>query len=419
MTRGTFVDLKMLILALAALSACQSSGPSGPSHPDTQKTKIFVNGDPRELIADTDQNRKSFLTPENYSELTGIMLTGAFEFRNKEEFATIEAKEQQEAKDNKELVRERSAPEINVLQKLERFRWMETSDGVALVPSGYSSEDYPYYFFRYRYYFTTQKDGTLKLTAIADEDWEESKENRFPVEVLHYSLHESKKSFSLLFSYEFKEKKRMISVTFSLNPLFKDYDTRSALSPFKLLFGPGADAHWAPKLPVTFTSCGITNAQAREGIRASVEVWRKPLEGRLEVGLSEKARCPPFSDLNVQNIQITSKYKLMRTSAFATPVMGAPETGLVDGDIQILANLSPENLKRAKITDAELIKSIKLISVHEMGHVLGLNHQADKDSVMNYNWDYMDKTKEILTEYDVSAIQELYPLAAKTVPDRK
>ncbi len=86
-----------------ALSACGVGGSGGENHPDRTQTKIFLNGDPMDLLTDAELNQTSPFTSENISRYSDFTLTGSYAFIDKSKYT-----EAQKAKTSEELVRERT-----------------------------------------------------------------------------------------------------------------------------------------------------------------------------------------------------------------------------------------------------------------------------------------------------------------------
>jgi hypothetical protein len=81
---------------------------------------------------------------------------------------------------------------------------------------------------------------------------------------------------------------------------------------------------------------------------------------------------------------------------------------LLDADIMIWVKENEKN--KTVLADIDYFQSV---ITHEMGHVLGLHHQFDKNvpSIMGYSG------VDAITYYDDEALKELYPLILnKNIP---
>ncbi|MDZ4677454.1 MAG: matrixin family metalloprotease [Oligoflexia bacterium] len=416
-----YLAIAGLTLTLVTSCSPKNSDPA-PHHPKVVNNTYFINGDPRELIADSELNTQSPFTSQNIKNFDGFYLTMAHIFVDKTKFESAEEMAAQETKSSEQLVRDRKAPEYSPVDHAEKYVWKTLHNGEVVLQTNNSQNDKPSMWrpLALNFHFTPDiSDGRLQLKAISSASTNAVK-SQSSVEIKHYSVHESGNAFSLLFYAKEGDSKYLLSYWFTKRDNNTQFSRREALSPYTLIMGPKVDVHWPQKQKLTMQVCGVNQPELLHGIKRGINTWKTVLTNRLSLETEIKSKCPPFSDLNTHTIRIIDKYKMMQTEGFAMDIVGRPEQGLIDGDIHLLIDATTisvlENLTIAvRLEISDKLKSfedaITLVIAHEMGHVLGLQHQYESDSIMNYNWDYLKKQPgEFLTPYDRSAIQTLYTL---------
>ncbi len=250
--------------------------------------------------------------------------------------------------------------------------------------------------------------------------------------VQHYSTSHDRNAFSILvssdadFDPEIVHEKLLISMTFikkkSETILGQMLDTA-----YNYILGPGVKLAWDQSKDVDVTICDKAHAGGlySRKVEEAVEEWQPHLEGRLRLGFKYISEaCPPFSDVNTHVVTFVPDWVELQGPDF----MIAASTGIVrdyyqsrivDADIflfeaewnEALSSVQAGlTLASSEVSQSEALRNeIKWTMAHELGHLLGLDHQFDGTlSVMSY-----DDAKSIYS-YDQRAIQELYPLVETT-----
>ncbi|MGE3974053.1 MAG: matrixin family metalloprotease [Bdellovibrionales bacterium] len=391
----------LLFISFSALSiGCTKKESS--SGPGTPETVIFVSGNPKDIVAHDVFNKKTLFNEKNISQFSD------FHFKSRTTFIS-ETSIVGPQKSAKELVNERRSSRKVELVNYDLYKWKPYGkDMYGFVPANASSENVN----RYRFYFSKDTEGNLSLVSYNSESFDDDPKKAFSVETLHYSLHSSGKNFSLLV-YEEAGEDQLLSAFYFQKSHSEKHEFREELMPFELLYGEKLSIRWPLQQPIRLLVCNITHHDTRQGIEKGLNVWKEELRGKIDLQYEHTSSCPPFSDLNARTLKTTANYKMKDVGAYATPLAGTPSQGLIDGDVNILLNV--DNVA-AKINASNFDlyqKQVAIITAHEMGHFWGLAHQPDKESIMNYEWPYLDRTSELLTDYDKEAIRVLYEVPEK------
>lgn len=174
--------------------------------------------------------------------------------------------------------------------------------------------------------------------------------------------------------------------------------------------------------PFKVQACGRTAELFKSEINESIAPWMDALKNRLAIQVEFVEQCAPIFDVNFQTIQFLEN-RIMRISenvmntAAVMPRTALSQGIMVDSDMLIYKGeykRMAKNTGRANESDgqpAAFRADMKANVSHEFGHMLGLGHPFDSkvdskvDSIMGY-----DEKIKILTDYDVKAVQALYPL---------
>lgn len=163
-----------------------------------------------------------------------------------------------------------------------------------------------------------------------------------------------------------------------------------------------------------------------ESFLESLLPWQKALAGRLTIKMEKVSRCPPFSDLNSKTVRWVPKYVeiLRKEVAVLGQTLAIPDhfgSQFLDGDIFFLEQdwqhlLDFQSTSSVTVNSADFYKSpqslaqFHFVSLHEMGHLLGLGHRANgSGSIMSY-----DSRVSLLSTSDIAAIHSLYPKRVQT-----
>jgi hypothetical protein len=352
---------------------------------------LVVHGEPMSLVSGTSLRATSNI-PKNSLKLGDqyFVLPRTFV---RESMQKTRRSWQQIKNDNAAGPSNKSSETGYVAQRLLNVR----EDGGALYLAG------SYYKFLFQ-----NNDGNLELSYIHANGSTYKSGDEF--EPIHYSINKASGVFSILVRESNSDLTSFTFIPFNSPSLTFNEDG----SQYIYLLGKGRPAAWKDRagLPIAFCNPGETTFEDLS--KSSVKTWNKVLNGRLAITLQTK-KCPPFSDVNERGIYLIDVYmftplKHQTTAGVTLPVLDPTIGKIVDSDIfvmrsEIYDKQGAANYRSsafyANIGPAKLRRTI----THELGHLLGLHHNFDLPSIMNY--DYQEDT---LTKYDEDAIQHLYPV---------
>jgi len=251
--------------------------------------------------------------------------------------------------------------------------------------------------------FKVSDQNTLELRALR------SGEVREEIDLLHYSLHLEKDAMSFLFRIELPELGPGI-VSFSFGVNYNQHDNLEMTDQaFNYILGPGAMVGWDQQEELLIELCD--QGDSYDALFAeSMALWQAPLQDRLTLLARKSTGYPPFSDLNNHCIYLIDDRLVIQQQESAIPglttsIFNQTKNKIIDSTVFIwLAEWGKflNNLPKEKLSQKKL-----LVLAHEVGHLLGLDHQFKKPSVMSYEHENLKG----LTDYDRRAIRALYPLS--------
>ncbi|MCB0356612.1 MAG: matrixin family metalloprotease, partial [Bdellovibrionales bacterium] len=246
--------------------------------------------------------------------------------------------------------------------------------------------------------------------------------------ILHFSISRDKRYFSLLLYRTVNGNKNLLAMYFG--PSFsKEEIPLSDNSPYYYLQGRGIHFTWNQSEILDIQFCHKKGSQhsSYKYAQQAVDNWSQVLQGRLQIHLSATKSYPPFSDLQQKCIYIVPNYfyrpnKLVATYGVTYNLPDVAHASFFDSDVMILAKetqkirdylyhkIPQPNKAQINYVNKKITEQQPYIYTHELGHVLGLNHPFTdkKDSQVNSIMNYGDSSD--ITDYDIKAIQNLYPL---------
>lgn len=253
--------------------------------------------------------------------------------------------------------------------------------------------------------------------SLVDENWVlaevKSQEKKYVAgsdfEAIHYSLNKTTGVWSVLI----REGDRAIS-SFVFIPVDGKRSFVEDNSPYFFLTGKGYPTSWREKTNLEISFCNPYESKFEELSREAIDSWREVLKDRVNLSMNVK-KCAPFSDVNERGIYMMDVYMVSpikgRDVGGITIPMVDPMTGKIhDSDIFIMRSELYEKYgkgayKSVGYVNEEGHTTLKRIISHEYGHWLGLGHNFETPSIMNYDYNSSN-----LTGYDKDAVQHLYPL---------
>ncbi len=237
---------------------------------------------------------------------------------------------------------------------------------------------------------------------------------------------------SFLLSSDIPGKRRLVAVYLYRWDAATATLTWNTDSPYNYLYGSGYKVGWNKNAYVNLRVCGSVSQDLSNPIRDAMEQWKKALEGRLWVDVvepvpvsqfnrmyDESDKCPPFSDLKTQTVTYIDGWSrpsngMGRPAGETLTVADFQRGQIVDGDIFILMSemqkIVPNglNVRDPRAFETwQVRQEFLLTALGEVGELLGLGNLAggSEASIMSASKNATD-----LTDYDVQAIQTLYPV---------
>ncbi|MCB9025853.1 MAG: matrixin family metalloprotease [Bdellovibrionaceae bacterium] len=399
-----------LLFVSSIFSAC-----SDKKTPSPVSKKIFVQGDPYNIVKGSTFNTQIDF-PQQVFENNEYALTTGLNFLEKQE----------ETSSTENIRTENGSKEIE--QNSLDNQIFKLKKGVG------------------KYFLSIEFEGSF-LKMYRDKNGKsyveaESKEgtSNSTMDLLHISHSEDFRNLSFLMYGKDKNGIRTL-VALYFGPPTNILDlAKKDNSGYYYMLGQSRPYRWKQDRILKINFC---HPQAEENkdyikIQNGVLQWQEGLENRLEIELTATKVYPPFSDFNSHCIYIVPDY--FSHPSFVSSNDGSTITipdfskdTFLDSDIFIFdkeeqkvwilleKKLSKLGFDITLEERKEIEKEVRLtldklrsfVFIHELGHLLGLDHpfteSEDKNifSVMNYG-----SSKEI-TDYDIRAIQNLYPVIPK------
>lgn len=178
---------------------------------------------------------------------------------------------------------------------------------------------------------------------------------------------------------------------------------------FEYFFGTGVKIRWPKERPAGLKLCNSNSNLINRLSRASMDKWKKALDGTLKVEpMAVSASYPPFSDLNYRCLYAVDAYIAHTNSEVARygvayNIPNYEKSEFIDGDLFLFKK---EFEKGDLMTSQKLFEhKLSYTLLHEIGHFFGLGHEfSGNKSIMSYD---MTQTPQV-SDHDIEALRELY-----------
>ncbi|MGE0527936.1 MAG: matrixin family metalloprotease [Bdellovibrionales bacterium] len=396
--------MRFLSLGLVLVTTIVTIGCPRPHKKKHQSSPIVkIKGDPMAFVRGTSMRRESTIREEAV-DLNAYYQVNVFGFSNEvdNERDNYDAKVKEQAPPDGS-----DASESEKALKASTFRFVKT--GTSLY------ELVPVYTGVFKFSFEVRK-GHLHLTQIGQAN---SDDHTRDFEVLHYSSTPNEETHSALILESDSQHKVLMDIAFS-KMLPSPRPVQRTNLPYNYLAGKGVRVGWDQKQPLTVTFCSGAPTQYK-WFQEGIADWAKALNGRLSIAEQQRSDCPPFSDVNVVSynhisewVEILDVYQFTAGQThlitdYSRGVIRQARVFILDGEFQQIVSSQEPSLK---VTDPRVLGHANFqqwflrTAKHELGHVLGLHHVFDgTTSIMAY-----EQESTQLADYDVKAIQGLYPL---------
>lgn len=386
--------LKILLgLCLISAVAC-SKKETDASEAPTVSTYV-VKGDPHLVLAGAQMKPDSPYTAQNIMDLNDYSLTAIASFVEKEKTTSSDSVdlEQEEAPADGETPD--TSFRLNVTQK------DATSYSASLAGFGMDL------------LFVQDSSGKLQIKSLhADNE-------TMNVNVLHWSQATDGNFISVLLDFTDPVAGKTIAGLY-----FRREGTQAVLpslsTQYNYLAGPGVGISWDNHATLKLEVCG--DASQLSAAASAMNNWKSALLGRLDIQVSQATQYGPFTELNQHCLYMVDTYISDPRTEVANfgvtlTILDRKRGRIADSDVMIFKaefDKLRAPLTAAGATASQLQSTLQyyknITFIHELGHFLGLDHQFDGTlSIMSYKFN-----TQVLTSYDVQAIQALYPMQVST-----
>ncbi len=365
--------------------------------PKTPVKEYFSHGDPHQLIKGAQLNGDPIFNLDNLESFRNFHATSAFQFTEREEKYNPQDWDEVESNNSTEAGLKEIVTFLTPV--VYEFK-QDTADTYIYQPQRpeYGEEN-----LRLRFKII---DETLELISINDT----------AVKVLHYSLKDDGKAFSILVEYEggVEYGTSLLSMAFAASD-DNDVPFPEPIGDYAFLFG---NVPLAWEKDIVLDACGDFDSGEQQSIRESLNQWFQDTfdtgADTIPVKLNFKNNYAPFSDLNDHCLMLVSNFKLENSDNFYVagvdlPVVNKAAKTIIDSDIFIFMDHKTFGYNGSSDETAS----------HEIGHFFGLGHEFSKDeggaslyeSIMGYS-----EGVDYVTDRDFEAIRAIYnaPLSSSS-----
>lgn len=222
--------------------------------------------------------------------------------------------------------------------------------------------------------------------------------------LVHLSFDKTRKIFTLM-TYNTEDGSKDVT-TIEFKTFVEPLPKLTANTFYQFTLGPGVYTHW--KSSIHLNLCGQKSLALKGKVQKAVSDWNRTLPPDRQISISIISTPAPFSDLNQHCIYLIDDFMTepnpkVAGSGFTYNTYDLSKLSIIDSDIFILK----KEIEKSghEFSSPELQQYIQYAVSHEMGHLLGLDHQFNPEieSIMSYKFDDVE-----LAPYDKRAIRELY-----------
>lgn len=255
-------------------------------------------------------------------------------------------------------------------------------------------------------------DENFNIVFIQNQDIIEYEIDEKKGRVLHFSITPDSQFISILiYGYDSDADSKELTALYFSKKYKPTLNPKKTSQPFSFSEGASVITQWPQQSVVSLSVCGAGSMNSSLPLLAEqlVPLWNSVLNSAIEFKITKSEKSLPFSDLNQKCIYlIENRIEELspRIATFANTISVTDYNNMVfiDSDILIFKNEYEKIFGYFESVAAQ--KTLQVTLLHELGHILGLDHVFNKNikSIMSYD----PKIQPYIYPYDIEAIRALY-----------